>query len=398
MGRISKNQPGLRPDQVTFPGLLRQAGYYTALVGKWHIRSNPTGFDHWAILPGQGRYNDPEMIANGARLLFRGQSEDVVADQGLQVLRFRPKDKPFCLMLHFKAPHRPWIPDTRFEHHFDNVTLPEPKNFEEDLRARPAAVAKSDMQIADMPDFFSRGVNPGAPRDQRKHLNFQAFLKNYYRVLLGVDDNVGRVLDYLDQEGLAENTMVFYTGDNGFFLGEHGMFDKRLMYEPSIRVPMLVRFPAAVKPGQVDRDHMVLNNDVAPTILDFAGAPIPAATRGHSRSWKPILTGQPAGWRQSWLYEYYEYPGVHCAGRCRGVRTQRWKLIHYWEKPDAYELFDLESDPDEMHNLAGDPRHRDRLAELQRDLDRLRTETGDDRSHDADPFRPCEGRMNPGGK
>ena len=393
-----RDQPGLRRGQVTFPMLLRQAGYYTALVGKWHIRSDPEGFDHWAILPGQGRYNDPEMIVNGARLVFRGHAEDVVGDQSLQLLRHRPKDKPFCLAMHFKAPHRAWIPDSRFENRYDTLKLPEPETFDTDLTGRPAAVAQSDMQIADMPDFAQRGVGPNLPRPERKRRNFQTFLKNYYRVLLGVDENLGRVLDFLDDEGLRENTLVIYTGDNGFFLGEYGMFDKRFMYEPSIRVPMLVRYPAAVRAGQVDSANMVINNDVAPTVLDFAGVPLPAHMNGHSRSWRPILEGRPASWRQSWMYEYFEYPAVHCAGKHRGVRTRNWKYIHYWEKPEAHELFNLDEDPQERRNLAGEPQHRAKLAEMQAELDRLRTETGDDRSRDGTAFRPCANRMNPTGR
>ena len=393
-----RNQRGLLPDQVTFPKLLQQAGYYTALAGKWHIRSDPSGFDQWGILPGQGQYLNPQMIVNGARVQFRGHCEDVIADQALEALRTRPRQKPFCLLVHFKAPHRPWVPDARFERRYENVTIPEPANFHEDLGGRPAAVANSDLFVADMPDFATRGVRADLPRAERKRLNFQAFLKNYYRVLLGVDENVGRVLDYLDDERLAENTLVIYTGDNGFFLGEHGMFDKRLMYEPSIRVPLLVRPPGGIKPGQVDSTHMAINNDVAPTVLDYAGVTIPAAMNGHSRSWKPILEGRPVPWRESWMYEYEEYPGVHCAGKCRGVRTRDWKYIHYWEKPEGHELFDLRKDPEEMRNLAGDPAHQGKLAELQKELDRLRTETGDDRSRDGSAFRPCTNRMNPSGR
>jgi arylsulfatase A-like enzyme len=393
-----RNQGGLLPQHQTFPALLQKAGYFTAVTGKWHIRSMPAGFDHWCILPGQGQYLNPEMIVNGARVRFRGHCEDVVADQALEALRYRPREKPFCLLLQFKAPHRAWIPAARFERRYENLTIPEPRTFHEDLRRRPAAVANSDMQIADMPDFAQRGVNANLPREERKRLNFQAFLKNYYRVLLGVDENLGRVLDYLDDEGLAENTLVIYTGDNGFFLGEYGMFDKRLMYEPSIRVPMLVRYPAAIQAGQVDNNRMVLNNDIAPTVLDYAGAAIPAEMNGHARSWKPLLEGRTAGWRESWLYENEEYPAVHCAGKCRGVRTTRWKYIHYWEKPEGHELFDLANDPDEMRNLAGDPAHKEQLARMQAELERLRTETGDDRSRDGATAQPCTVRMNPSGR
>src|SRR5262249_5123538 len=265
-----RNQPGLRDDQVTYIHLLRQAGYHTAMVGKWHIRSWPTGFDQWIILPGQGVYENPELIANGMRVKMRGHVEDVIGDQALVFLQQRPKDKPFILHCHFKAPHRSWYPAPRFEKAFEDVEIPTPRTFEDRLEGRPDAVRKAEMAIADMPDFHERGVPASLPREERKRRNLQMLVKNYYRVLLGVDENVGRVLDHLDKNGLAENTVIVYSTDNGFFLGEHGLFDKRLMYEPSIRVPMMVRFPARVKPGQVDSTHMVLNVDFAPSLLELA--------------------------------------------------------------------------------------------------------------------------------
>lgn len=385
----------LRPGVPTFPGLLQKAGYFTALVGKWHIASDPTGFDHWCILPGQGVYHDPIMIANGGRIKLRGYVDDLIGDQALETLRSRPRNKPFALIYQFKAPHRAWEPAERFEKVYDDIAIPEPPTFNEGLGNRPQAVRHSDMQIADMPDFRQRGVPAELPREIRKHMNFQVFLKNYYRVLLGVDENLGRVLDYLDKERLAENTLVIYTGDNGFFLGEYGMFDKRLMYEPSIRVPMLVRYPAAVKPRQVDTEHMVLNNDVAHTVLDYAGIPRPASMEHHGASWRPILEGKQASWRQSWLYEYFELPGPHCVGKHRGVRTSRWKLIHYIQQPQEYELFDLENDPEERRNLYNDPAHKQQAAELRQELDRLRTLTNDDRSEDGAAPGPCTQRMAP---
>lgn len=384
-----------RPGIVTFPMLLQKAGYYTAVVGKWHIATLPEGlgFDHWCILPGQGVYEDPVMIAHGARVKFRGHVEDVVGDQALEVLRNRPKDRPFCLMYHFKAPHREWIPAERFRRVYEDITIPEPPTFNVDLSDRPECIRSTDMQIADMPDFRERGVPAHLPREQRKRLNFQVFLKNYYRTLLGVDENLGRVLDYLDKQGLRENTMVIYTGDNGFFLGEYGLFDKRLMWEPSIRVPMLVRYPAAVKPRTVDREHMVLNNDVAHTILDYAGVPRPKHMENHGLSWRPILEGRPASWRDSWFYEYFEYPAVHCAPKMRGVRTRRWKLIHYLQQPQAWEMFDLENDPEERRNLYNDPAHRAQLEQLRRQLEQWRDLLNDDRSDDNTPRPPCEQRM-----
>jgi arylsulfatase A-like enzyme len=368
-GPTFRNQPGLKEGQVTFAHLLRQVGYHTALVGKWHIRSWPTGFEHWVILPGQGAYQDPEMIANGARVKFRGHVEDVVGDQALTFLQQRPKDKPFCLLIQFKAPHGPWIPATRFEKVFENVEIPAPRTFEDRLEGRPEAVRKADMAIAD------RRVPESLPREERKRRNLQMLVKNYYRVLLGVDENVGRVLDSLDKSGLAENTVIVYTSDNGFFLGEHGLFDKRLMYEPSIRVPVMVRFPARVKAGRVDTAHMVLNIDVAPTLLELAGVPVPAWM--HGRSWLPLLEGRETAWREAFLYEYYEYPAPHCVRKNRGVRTDRWKLIHFWEQPEEWELYDLQSDPDETNNLAVRSEQAGRIKSLRLRLEELRREVGD---------------------
>jgi len=197
----------------------------------------------------------------------------------------------------------------------------------------------------------------------------------------------------LDKQKLAENTLVIYTSDNGFFAGEYGMFDKRLMYEQSIRVPMLVRYPAAVAPGQIDREHMVLNNDVAQTVLDYAGIAPPDFMRNHGASWRPILERKPAAWRESWMYEYFEYPGAHCAPKMRGVRTSRWKLIHYIQNPQGHELFDLEKDPQERRNLFDDPAYSQQAAQMSRELERLRDLTTDDRSEDGAPSLPCTTRM-----
>jgi arylsulfatase A-like enzyme len=385
----------LRPAQVTFPMLLQKSGYFTALVGKWHIASPPTGFDHTCILPGQGQYHNPVMIVNGTRAQFRGQSEDITGDQALEVLKSRPKDKPFCMLYQFKAPHRDWRAAERFEHLYNDVTFPAPSTFEVPLSDRPAAVRDSDMQIADMPDFFQRGVDSALPRDERKKLNYQLFLRNYYRTLRGVDENLGRVLDFLDAQSLAENTLVIYTSDNGFFHGEYGMFDKRLMYEPSIRVPMLVRYPAGIKPGQVDNRHMVLNNDVAHTVLDYAGVARPEWMRNHGESWRPILENRPVNWRDAWFYGNYEYPGPHCAGQMRGIRTDRYKLIHYIQQPEGHELFDLEKDPEERRNLYDDTGYRAQARELASRLEQFRTLLKDDRAPDRKPMAECGNRMAP---
>ncbi|HWL38957.1 MAG TPA: sulfatase [Gemmatimonadaceae bacterium] len=369
------DHPGLRPDQQTFVHLLREAGYRTALVGKWHMPSLPTGFDDWVIFPGQGRYHDPDMIANGARVRMRGHADDVTGDQALEFLRTRPKRQPFCLLYQFKSPHRSWMPAERYAHVFDDVDVPIPRTFEDRLAGRPEALKRAEMAIADMPDFANRGVLASLPVAERKRLNLEHLVKNYYRVLLSVDENVGRLLNQLEADGIADNTIVMFTSDNGFFLGEHGLFDKRLMYEPSIRVPMLVRYPARIRPGQVDTTHMALNIDVAPTLLELAGLAIPSWM--HGRSMAPLLTGGSIPWREDFLYEYYEYPAEHCVRKNRGVRTNRWKLIHFWEQPEEWELYDLRNDPDETRNLISDTRHAALVRQLRKRLADLRLATGD---------------------
>jgi len=383
----------LRGDTQTYPMIQQQGGYYTAMVGKWHIASTPAGFDHWCILPGQGAYHDPRMIANGGRIQMRGYVDDVIADQAITTLENRPRNKPFSLICNFKAPHRAWQAAKRFEKVYDDIEIPEPALFNTSLEDRPEGIRNTDMQIADMPDFFNRGVDRNLPLAERKERNFQMFLKNYYRTLLGVDENLGRILDYLDKNQLTEDTLIIYTGDNGFFLGEYGMFDKRLMYEPSVRIPMLLRYPAQVRAGQVNREHMVLNNDVAHTILDYCGMRLPAYTKNHGMSWKPLLTGAATSWREDWLYENFEYPGAHCAPKARGIRTKDWKLIHYIQQPQAYEMFHLPSDPEERKNLAQSAEHRNQFDKLRTRLEQLRAATDDTRGEDNTPAPPCESRM-----
>lgn len=390
----TKGSHTFKPGVITYPMLLQKAGYFSGMVGKWHIETPPAGlgFDHWCILPGQGAYHNPAMIANGGRVQFRGYCDDVIADQALETLKSRPKNKAFSLICNFKAPHRAWEPPDRFAKVYEDIVIPEPPTFNVGLENRPKGIRETDMQIADMPDFAKRGVPAGLPRELRKPLNYQQFVKNYYRVLLGVDENLGRILDYLDAQKLAENTVVIYTGDNGFFMGEYGMFDKRLMYEPSIRIPMLCRYPAAVKP-RIDNEHMVINNDVAHTILDFCGVERPAHMEHHGESWRPILEGRASAWRDSWMYEYFEYPGAHCAPIARGVRTKSHKLIHYVQQPQAHEMFDLAKDPEERKSVYDDPAYASQVASLSKELDRWRTITKDDRSQDGTPMPACGGRM-----
>jgi arylsulfatase A-like enzyme len=368
------DEPPLRPEN-TWPHLLRNAGYRTGVVGKWHINTPPAGYDYVAVLPGQGEYFDPPMWVNGTLARQRGHTDDVIGDRALDFLRARPKDAPFCLLYQFKAPHRGWEPAPRFANAFEDIDIPMPRTLFESLAARPQALRKADMRIADMKDFRERGVPETLPPDERARRNFQMLLKNYYRVLLGVDENVGRVLEFLDAEGLASNTIVLYASDNGFFLGEHGLFDKRLMYEPSIRVPMLLRWPAGIDARRVDREHFVLNIDVAPTLLELCGVEVPASMQGAS--WASFLRGEQPRWREDFLYEYYEFPAAHCVRPHRGVRNRRWKLIHFWTEPQEWELYDLANDPDEMLNLAQRPEHAEQLRRMQVRLAELRREFDD---------------------
>jgi arylsulfatase A-like enzyme len=371
---VITNQTALRADQETFVHVLRSAGYETALCGKWHLRTAPTGFDSWVILPGGGGpYIDPTMTANGVPLKLRGYADDVVGDQALAYLQNRSRERPFCLLMNFKAPHRNWTPAPRYADAFRDIDVPVPRTFDDTFAGRPAALGKTDMNVADMPDFKERGVPESTPQPERKRRNLQELVRNYYRTILSVDDNVGRVLDFLDTNDLAANTVVLFSSDNGFFLGEHGFYDKRLMYEPSIRVPMLIRFPARLQP-RVDSTRLVLNIDVAPTILNLAGVAVPAGMQG--RSLVPVLEGAGGPWRDAFLYEFYEFPDPdHCVRKNRGVRTSRWKLIHFWEEPQEWELYDLAGDPDETKNLVRE--RPDLVRQLKATMAELRRETGD---------------------
>ncbi|HEY7119657.1 MAG TPA: sulfatase, partial [Tepidisphaeraceae bacterium] len=297
--------------QPTFPKMLQKAGYQTGIVGKWHLNSNPTGFDQWSILVGQGRYFNPAFITDGKREVVNGYVTDVITDKALDWLKRRDPNKPFCLMYHHKAPHREWEPDKKHANLYDDVEMPLPETFYDHYEHRGTAAHDQDMTIAKTltkADVKS-DPPPGLSGDKLTEWKYQRFIKDYCRVIASLDDNVGRVLDYLDQNGLAANTIVIYTSDNGFFLGDHGWFDKRFMYEQSLRVPLLVRYPGHVKAGSVSK-AMTLNVDYAPTFLDYAGAPILPDMQG--RSLRSVLESgggdAPVGWRTSIYYHYYEFP------------------------------------------------------------------------------------------
>jgi arylsulfatase A-like enzyme len=384
----------INPQRAHLGHLMRRQGYQTALVGKWHLMSDPTGFDYWNILPGQGVYIKPKLREMGMKKPreYDGYSEDVITDISLDWLKKRDKDKPFLLFCHYKAPHRPWDPAPRFENLYKDVTIPEPATLLDDYKGRSKATANNRLRIGQ--DMNERDL--GAPirkdldADGLRKWAYQIYMKRYLSCVAAVDENVGRLLDYLEKEGLAEDTIVIYTSDQGFFLGEHGFYDKRFMYEPCLTTPLIVRYPPLTKAGAVN-DNMVLNIDHAPTLLQLAGAEHPTDMQG--RSYAPILRGQtPADWRTSMYYRYWMHlDGSHNVPAQYGVRTNRYTLIHFYGKglgmkgakeidqPPEWELFDRAKDPQQMRNVHSDPAYADTVRELRAELERLRKEVGDER-------------------
>ena len=389
----------------TVARLLQQSGYYTGMIGKWHLGSDPAGFDHWEILPGQGAYMNPVLYTATGEKTYTGRYvTDVVTDLALEFLERRPRDKPFFLMLHHKAPHRPWEPDAAHRAQFADRWIPEPETLWDSYETRTDALRENlqrvagdltrrDLKLAPPPDLAGPeavkwlAVKPDTVTVERDgatvtltgealaRWKYQRYMRDYLATIQSVDDNVGRVLSFLDGHGLGRNTLVVYTSDQGFFLGDHGMFDKRFMYEESLRMPFLVRWPAAIKAG-TRSDAMALNVDFAPTFLDAAGVAVPPAMQG--RSLLPVLRGKtPAGWRTSMYYRYYHDPGDHNTRAHVGVRTRTHKLIHYWTK-DQWELFDLVNDPFELHNLYGGPGQEKVTAALKAELLRLKQEVRDE--------------------
>jgi arylsulfatase A-like enzyme len=400
--------------QQTFPKLLRQAGYQTAMIGKWHLASDPTGFDHWEVLIGQGPYYNPPMIRNGERVRHEGYTTDIVTDLALDYLKNqRDKDKPFVLMYQHKAPHREWAPGPDHLNLYDDVTIPEPDNLFDDYEGRGTAARAQEMTIAEhLTDRDLKFVPPpnltpeqlaawnAAYEPKNKAFReanlegkdlvrwkYQRYIKDYLRTIASVDDNAGRVLDYLDESGLADNTVVIYSSDQGFYLGDHGWYDKRFMYEESLRMPLMVRWPGKVRPGSVNSD-LVSNLDFAQTFLEIAGVEPPSDMQGQSLV--PLLKGEiPDDWRKSFYYHYYEYPGPHAVHRHYGVRTDRYKLIHFYQL-DEWELFDLKQDPREMQSVYGDEAYADVVKERKAEVDRLQKHyrVPDDSELDLEPQRP----------
>ena len=383
--------------QQTFPKILQKNGYQTAIVGKWHLWSRPTGFDYDEVLPGQGAYYNPTFIKRGETVKHEGYNTDITTDLGLKWLKDeRDKDKPFMLMLQYKAPHRNWQPGPDHLTLFDDVTIPEPENLFDDYSGRGTAAHTQNMTIEKtMGDYDNKLITPrgltdeqiekweaayGPKNEKFKKANlkgkdlvrwkYQRYMKDYLRCIRSVDDNIGRVLKYLDDSGLAENTVVMYSADQGFYLGEHGWFDKRFMYEESFRTPLIARWPKHIKPGTKNYD-LVQNLDMAQTFLDIAGAPQPSDMQGMSL--KPIFENgkAPKDWRKSLYYNYYEFPGPHSVRRHEGVATKRYKLIHFYDI-NEWEFYDLEKDPAEMNSQYENKKYAAKIEELKVELEKLK--------------------------
>lgn len=379
---VIDNSRELNPGLPTFPQLLQQAGYETALIGKWHLKSDPAGCDYWNILPGQGAYHNPPMIEMGVRKPHEGYVTDVITDESMRWLTGRGRDKPFLLMCQHKAPHRNWQPDEKHAKLYEDIDVPEPPTFDDDYATRCEAAGHQAMTVEHhLNDNDLKGPPPaGLTGAALKKWKYQRYIKDYLRCIAAIDDNVGRLLGFLDESGLAQNTIVIYTSDQGFFLGDHGWYDKRFMYEESLRMPLLVRWPEQIKPGSVCED-IALNIDFAPTLLDVGGARPAPEMQGVSL--QPLWQGRtPADWRTSMYYRYYEYGdegkgGWHRVRPHYGVRTRRHKLIHFQNGIDAWELYDLEKDPHEVRNIYDDPANADLVRELKAELARLQKRYGD---------------------
>lgn len=379
--------------QPTFPKILSEGGYATAMIGKWHLghggNSDPTGFDYWNVLPGQGEYFDPVMIEMGEKKKLSGYVTDIITDLSINWLENRDKTKPFMLMCHNKAPHRPWIPDKVHEDMYENEDIPEPETFNDNYENRSSAAKEAWMRVDKNLNFYDvKQQEPtGLSDTQLKSWKYQRYIKDYLKCIASIDDNVGRILDYLEDNNLYEDTIVVYTSDQGFFLGDHGWFDKRLMYEESLRMPFVMRYPRMIKPGSRS-DEIVLNLDFAQTFIDFAQLDADPVMQG--RSFKKIAAGENVDdWRKSMYYRYYDFPSMHNVYPHYGIRTKNYKLICYYPAGESseegmkplrdieWELFDLEKDPQEMHSVYFDEHYKDVVDKLKKELAAIKYEAKD---------------------
>jgi len=406
-------------NQPNFPKLMQANGYQTAMIGKIHLDGIPQGFDFSMVLPGQGQYYNPDFLVNGEKIRIEGYCTEIITETMLDWLKNkRDPNKPFCALYHQKAPHRNWLPAPKYLNLFDSVTFTPPSNFFDNYEGRGRAAKEQEMQIdghaiwghdfklivdpnGDTTQFYNdiKRMNPqqradwmAAYEDENQQFlknmptgkelalwKYNRYIKDYLSCIQSVDDGVGEVLNYLDEAGLAENTIVVYTSDQGFYLGEHGWFDKRFMYEESFRTPLLIRYPKEIKPG-TKIDKLVQNLDFAPTFLDYANIEIPDEMQGES--FRKLVSGESCEWRDAVYYTYYEYPSVHMVKRHYGVATERYKLMHFYYDIDEWEMYDLQTDPQEMKNIYNDPAYADVQQMLHGRLTELRTQYGDSDEND----------------
>jgi len=398
--------------QITFPKLLQKAGYQTAIIGKWHLETDPTGFDHWEILPGQGIYYNPPMIRDGQQVKNPGYVTDIITDHSIDWLKQRDPAKPFMLLCWQKAPHRIWEPalcDLEFDH---DRSYSLPNSLFDDYSGRGLAEHDQDMTIEKtmrLNEDSKLAVPPDLTAEQRKiwetyyvprneaflkqklsgraltQWKYNRFMHDYLGCVRGVDDNVGRLLKYLDDTGLATNTIVIYSSDQGFFLGEHGWFDKRWIFQESARTPLLIRWPGVIRPGSVSKE-LVCNLDFAETFLQAANVSIPERMQG--RSLLPLFQGEtPADWRKAFYYHYYEYPADHHVRPHYGIITDRYTLAHFYAPDvDYWELFDREKDPGEMRSVFGNPAYAGEQTRLMQEVFRQRTELKEPEKDDPKSF------------
>jgi arylsulfatase A-like enzyme len=412
MNGYYKNEGGgqFNPEQWTFPEELHSHGYQTAMFGKWHLGSEPRGFDYFKFHQGggqQGFYWNPVYNQNGERVEEKGYATNLTTDFALNWLENgRDPGKPFCMLLQFKAPHRNWDPDSMYQDLWEGVEMPYPRTFDDDYKTREKTAGDTDMTMDDLnrrdmklvpPDslegrelaqWYSYGNQRGevvypdrslTPEENRKW-KYQTYIKDYLACIRSVDDNVGRVLRYLDDHGLAENTLVIYTSDQGFYLGEHGWFDKRFIYEESLRMPFLVRYPGKIAAGSENSD-IITNIDFAPTMLEAAGIQAPEEVQGRS-FFRNLQGDTPRDWRQSMYYHYYEFPYWHHVQPHYGIRNQQYKLAHFYYNIDVWEFYDLEKDPDELNNEIGNPDYAEIIREMKDELWQLRILYKNDKSLD----------------
>ena len=413
--------------QVTFPKLLQKSGYETAIFGKWHLKSDPKGFDFWEVLPDQGHYYHPELKSAKGLIKHSGYVTDVITERAIHYLdSLREQTKPFMLMYNHKAPHRQWWPSMHDLEDFKYKKIPIPETLFDEYKTKSKASVEAEMRIKDhmalsadnkiAPEILKRlnfkeflGWYEGAYKERFNRLTkeeqeqwqkvygpindefekntpkgqaltlwkYQRYMEDYLGTIKSVDRNIVKVLDYLDKNDLSENTVVVYTSDQGFYLGEHGWFDKRFMYEESFRTPLLIRYPKKIKAGSVNYD-LVQNIDFAPTMLDLTDVEIPADMQGLSLL--PILEGKKEKWRDALYYHYYEYPGIHMVKRHYGVRTDRYKLIRFYYDIEAWEMYDLEKDPKEMDNIYGQSEYKKVQEMLHQKLEALRIQYKDNDS------------------